>query len=100
MNTNARRAKKVGKLRSFVERLASSYNGNLKMVFCCSSRFGEDTKAHLFGRLTEVKICGISVPNPKKAFLGRTFSTKGGCLRFCLIGAHFPVQRLAKSLET
>lgn len=94
------------KFRKWIEGLAASYNGNLKsMLAFRSSGFQEDQTGALFGRLTEAKVAGIPVPNPKKAFMGRSVVThqpaspSGTSLRFCFVAAHFPIALLAKALE-
>lgn len=88
-------------VRTLMEGIAASYNGNLKSLLAfSSSAFVEDPSAVLFGRLTEATIAGVPVPNPKKAFMGRTVVETGGeGLRFCFIGAHFPIAKLAAALE-
>lgn len=93
------------KFRKWMEGLAASYNGNLKsMLAFRSNNFEEDKAGVLFGRLTEAKVAGIPVPNPKKAFMGRSITTQhqiapGRNLRFCFVSAHFPIALLAKALE-
>jgi len=99
---NARReCKKNTKshVRSFMEGLAASYNGNLKSLLAFNSAvWAEEAAGQLFGRLTEASIAGLPIPNPKKAFMGRTVSLQSG-LRLCFVGAHFPVAKLAAALE-
>jgi len=106
---NARRegAQKTGsRMRRVAERIGASYNGNLKSLLAFSTEdFEQDTQAGLFGRLTEAKIGGIPVPNPKKAFMGKVLQAlpHNGCsdpgIRFCFISAHFPMARLAAAME-
>jgi len=86
-------------VRSFMEGLAASYNGNLKSLLAFDSAvWVEETAGLLFGRLTEARIAGLPIPNPKKAFMGRTVCEQGG-LRLCFVGAHFPIAKLAAVLE-
>lgn len=91
--------------RMWMENLAASYNGNLKsMLAFRSGDFAEDKTASLFGRLTEAKVAGLPVPNPKKAFMGRSVITQytsshGKCLRICFVSAHFPIAKLAAAME-
>jgi len=89
------------RLRSFVEGLAASYNGNLKSLLLFSSgEFKEDPNSKVFGRLTEATIAGLPVPNPKKAFMGRSVvGQRGEDIRFSFVGAHFPIAKLASALE-
>lgn len=92
------------RVRGWVEGIAASYNGNLKNILAFSSAsFEEDPKGVLFGRLTEAKVLQrIPVPNPKKAFLGRSVQeVEGGDrgVRLCFVGAHFPLAKLAAALE-
>lgn len=88
-------------IRTLVEGLAASYNGNLKsMLIFGSDDFHEDEAGGVFGRLTEATIVGLPVPNPKKAFMGRTVVEHGDeGLRLCFVGAHFPIAKLAAALE-
>lgn len=106
LTMNARREganKTRSKLRSKLERVAASYNGNLKsMLAFRSGRFFEDIHGGLFGRLTERSVAGVPVPNPKKAFMGRSIVSQGGLkpsVRLCFVSAHFPVSKLAAALE-
>jgi len=80
---------------------AEKYNGNLKSILAYNSeKFSSDEDcAALFGRLIETKVGGLAIPNPKKAFMGRTLSLNGESLRFCFASAHFPVSDLAAALE-
>lgn len=93
------------RMRSFVEGLAATYNGNLKsMLAFQSSYLQEDVNASLFGRLIERKLGGVPVPNPKKAFIGRSLVLKEQSptekgVRLCLVGAHFPISQVAAALE-
>lgn len=94
------------RMRSFVEGLAATYNGNLKsMLAFQSSDFEEDINASLFGRLTERKLGGVPVPNPKKSFIGQSLVAKKERIksqrgaRLCLVGAHFPISQVASALE-
>ncbi|CAK8996358.1 unnamed protein product [Durusdinium trenchii] len=86
---------------SFVEGLAASYNGNLKSLHAFASKvLEEDREAGLFGRLVERRVAGLAVPNPKKAFIGRTLTPKAPeGVRLCLVGAHFPISQVAAALE-
>jgi len=87
-------------IRSLMESLAASYNGNLKSLLAFgSTRFNEVPEAVLFGRLTEATVGRIPVPNPKKAFMGRTLVDAEQGIRLCFVGAHFPVAKLAAALE-
>ncbi|CAE7351396.1 not2 [Symbiodinium pilosum] len=90
-------------VRSFVEGLAASYNGNLKsMLAFCSDEFTEDKTGGLFGRLTEKQVGGVPVPNPKKAFIGRSLvlpSGTGEGIRLCFVSCHFPITQIAAALE-
>lgn len=87
-------------MRGWLDGLAEKYNGNLKTVVAFNrGRFREDEAAALFGRMTETKVAGIPVPNPKKAFIGRTFLAGSTGLRLCFVGAHFPVLQIAAALE-
>ncbi|CAE6937751.1 unnamed protein product [Symbiodinium natans] len=90
-------------VRSFVEGLAASYNGNLKsMLAFCSDEFREDKSGGLFGRLTEKQVGGVPVPNPKKAFIGRSLvlpSATGEGIRLCFVSCHFPITQIAAALE-
>mmetsp|Transcript_48902 Transcript_48902/g.151547 ORF Transcript_48902/g.151547 Transcript_48902/m.151547 type:complete len:510 (-) Transcript_48902:105-1634(-) len=82
----------------WLEGLAANYNGNLKSVLAFSSRrFEQDRALVLHGRLTETKVAGLAVPNPKKAFIGRTMHASG--IRICFVGAHFPIANTAAALE-
>lgn len=94
------------RMRSLAERIGAQYNGNLKSLLAYSSKdFKEDRSAVLFGRLTEAKVAGIPVPNPKKAFMGKvlhalpTRDGKDPGIRICFIAAHFPMAALAAALE-
>jgi len=102
---NARREGKHysrSRVRGWVETLAASYNGNLKsMLAFADSSFKEDTCSQLFGRLIEARVAGVPVPNPKKAFIGRSIRK---CVddigvRFTFVSSHFPVTKLAAALE-
>jgi len=87
-------------VRGWLDGLAEKYNGNLKSVVAFNDRrFQEDTDARLFGRMTEVKVAGVPVPNPKKAFMGRTFVVANERYRFSFIVAHLPVFDIAAALE-
>lgn len=105
LTMNARREggkRTRSKLRSQMERFAASYNGNLKsMLAFRSERFKEDMQAGLFGRLTERSVAGVPVPNPKKAFMGRSVvqNTHPNGIRLCFVSAHFPVSKVAAALE-
>eukprot|EP00930_Biecheleria_cincta_P037871 TRINITY_DN26020_c0_g1_i1.p1 TRINITY_DN26020_c0_g1~~TRINITY_DN26020_c0_g1_i1.p1 ORF type:complete len:556 (-),score=98.03 TRINITY_DN26020_c0_g1_i1:107-1774(-) len=89
------------RMRSIAEGLAASYNGNLKSVLAwCSDEFKEDKEGEVFGRLTERTIGGVPLPNPKKAFMGRSLiAQQGEGIRLCFVGAHFPIQKMAAALE-
>ncbi|CAE7549932.1 unnamed protein product [Symbiodinium sp. CCMP2456] len=90
-------------VRSFVEGIAASYNGNLKsMLAFCSDEFQEDKSGGIFGRLTERQVGGVPVPNPKKAFIGRSLILPGGSgegIRICFVSCHFPITQIAAALE-
>jgi len=89
-------------VRSFVEGLAASYNGNLKsMLAFCSDEFQEDKSGGIFGRLTERQVGGVPVPNPKKAFIGRSLILPGAGegIRICFVSCHFPITQIAAALE-
>merc|ERR1712050_260227 len=84
------------RVRTLAERIGASYNGNLKSLLAFNAqRFEEDQSAVLYGRLTEPKIAGIAVPNPKKAFMGKALHSVAGIgaegIRICFISAHFPI---------
>eukprot|EP00931_Biecheleriopsis_adriatica_P049251 TRINITY_DN28487_c0_g1_i1.p1 TRINITY_DN28487_c0_g1~~TRINITY_DN28487_c0_g1_i1.p1 ORF type:complete len:541 (+),score=81.91 TRINITY_DN28487_c0_g1_i1:164-1786(+) len=85
--------------RSFVEGLAATYNGNLKSMLAFGSKtFKEDIG--VFGRLTEREFGGYPVPNPKKAFMGRSLvAREGEGIRLVFVGAHFPISKLMAALE-
>lgn len=87
--------------RTFLEGIAASYNGNLKSVLAFSSSdFDEDAQGALFGRLTETTVAGLAVPNPKKAFMGRSLVEKHEeGIRVCFVSGHFPIAKLAAGLE-
>lgn len=89
------------RVRGWIETMAGAYNGNLKSFLAFGgSRFEEDPRGLLFGRLTEARVAGVPVPNPKKAFMGRSLvSAKAQHLRLCFVSAHFPIARLASALE-
>lgn len=89
------------RMRSIAEGLAATYSGNLKSVLAwCSDEFREDKEGEVFGRLAERTIGGVPVPNPKKAFMGRSLVAQHGeGIRLCFVGAHFPIQKLANALE-
>lgn len=104
ISTNAARQgnKEAGawQVQGWLESLAANYNGNLKSVLAfSSSRFQEDPSLVLHGRLTETRLAGFSVPNPKKAFVGRTLVEAGHGFRLCFVGAHFPICKVAEALE-
>jgi len=85
---------------SLLQGLASSYNGNLKSILAFSSKcFRECGVRTLFGRLADVKVAGMGVPNPKKSFVGRTVEEIDHGIRFCLTGAHFPIHHIAHALD-
>eukprot|EP00927_Polykrikos_kofoidii_P047909 TRINITY_DN42194_c0_g1_i1.p1 TRINITY_DN42194_c0_g1~~TRINITY_DN42194_c0_g1_i1.p1 ORF type:complete len:675 (-),score=102.98 TRINITY_DN42194_c0_g1_i1:26-2002(-) len=99
---NARREGGKGRdrLLQFVEKVGTMHGGNLKSVLGFrGSAFWEDEDSAIFERLTEATIAGISVPNPKKAFIGRTLVDKEGHLRLCFLSAHFPIAQIANALE-
>lgn len=89
------------RVRGWIETMAGAYNGNLKSLLAFGgSRFREDPRGLLFGRLTEARVAGVPVPNPKKAFMGRSIVRADvHDLRFCFVSAHFPIMRLAAALE-
>jgi len=86
---------------SLLQGLASSYNGNLSTILAFSSKCFRECHdvRKLFGRLTEVKVAGMRVPNPKKSFVGRTVEELGHGIRFCMAGAHFPIKHIAHVLD-
>jgi hypothetical protein len=91
--------------RAFAERIGASYNGNLKALLAFKIHdLEEDTTASLFGRLTEARIAGIPVPNPKKAFIGRSLTAPSmgdrEGIKMCFVSALFPMARLAACLES
>jgi len=51
-----------------------------------------------FGRCEE-KNLAVSVPNPKKSFTGKLLKSTTSNLKILLVGAHFPVGILGKTLE-
>lgn len=88
------------RVRSFMEGLAAIYNGNLMSMLSFSSKeFTPDRDGDVFGRLTEASIGGMPVPNPKKAFMGRSLVSETTGLRLCFLGAHFPMAKLASALD-
>lgn len=92
--------KPESKVHGWLEGIAASYNGNLKTVLAFSSRhFKVSSDAALFGRLPEAMMGNLSVPNPKKAFIGRSVTECAHDVRLCFVGAHFPVMTLAAVLD-
>ncbi|CAJ1343622.1 unnamed protein product [Effrenium voratum] len=87
---------------SLMEGIAATYNGNLKsMLAFCSKDFVEDSSGGLFGRLNEPRLGGM-VPNPKKAFIGRSLVLQGEAgrgIRLSFVGTHFPISQVAAALE-
>lgn len=99
---NARREGSMNtrsKLRSIAEGIAASYNGNLKTMLGFSSKAVKEDECVIFGRLTEAKVAGIAVPNPKKAFMGKAVSDPATGIRLCFVGAHFPIASVAAAIE-
>eukprot|EP00927_Polykrikos_kofoidii_P061498 TRINITY_DN56334_c0_g1_i1.p1 TRINITY_DN56334_c0_g1~~TRINITY_DN56334_c0_g1_i1.p1 ORF type:complete len:582 (-),score=73.63 TRINITY_DN56334_c0_g1_i1:111-1856(-) len=88
-------------LQGMLSDVAGAFKGNLKSALAFSSKhFVEDKTASVYGRLMEPKIAGVPLPNPKKAFLGRSFRDHVHQVRFSFIGAHFPIKKIAAILET
>lgn len=86
------------KVKVLLEDLAARHTGDMQTLLAYHrGRFQEDSNG-TFGLLTDLTVAGLRVPNPKKSFLGRSLLAPGG-LRFCFIGAHFPISRLAAILE-
>lgn len=81
--------------------MAEKYNGNLKTLLLFSrSRFrGDPEMSPLFGRLTDKRLAGVALPNPKKAFMGRSLLSRQGPLHVCFAGAHFPIAEVAAALD-
>ncbi|CAK0850117.1 unnamed protein product, partial [Prorocentrum cordatum] len=90
-------------VRGLIESLAGGYNGDLKTVLAfASSRFEEDKTGDLFGLFTDAMVGPYAVPNPSKAFLGRSLGGRDRGFhgyRFCFVGAHFPISKLSGVLE-
>lgn len=85
----------------WMESLAANYNGNLKSILAFSSKkFALDESSRLFGRLIETTVAGLAIPNPKKAFMGRTVTEHTQGIRFIFTGAHFPISEIAAALES
>eukprot|EP00435_Cladocopium_sp_Y103_P056373 s857_g19.t1 len=90
--------KMVNKVKGLLEDLAAKHSGDMQTHLAFHrSRFQEDSDGS-FGLLTDLTLAGVRVPNPKKSFLGRSLCAPGG-LRFCLMGAHFPISQLAAILD-
>lgn len=81
--------------------VAEKYNGNLKTLLLFSrARFRRDPDMQpLFGRLTDKRIGGMALPNPKKAFMGRSLLSRQDALHICFAGAHFPIAEMAAVLD-
>lgn len=88
-------------IRKMVEGMVADYNGNLKTLVAYARKRLEPGKEQLFGRLPEAKVGGVAVPNPKKAFTGSVVRATDGSetFRLCLVGAHFPIDRIRAALE-
>eukprot|EP00439_Symbiodinium_sp_Y106_P079852 s1226_g18.t1 len=86
---------------SVLDGMAEKYNGNLKTLLLFSrSRFRRDPESlPLFGRLPDKRVAGLALPNPKKAFIGRSLLSRHEELHFCFVGAHFPISDIAAALE-
>ncbi|CAE7648983.1 unnamed protein product [Symbiodinium necroappetens] len=86
---------------SVLDGMAEKYNGNLKTLLLFSrSRFRRDPESlPLFGRLPDKRVAGLALPNPKKAFIGRSLLSRHEELHFCFAGAHFPISDIAAALE-
>ncbi|CAE7239203.1 unnamed protein product [Symbiodinium natans] len=86
---------------SILDGMAEKYNGNLKTLLLFSrSRFRRDPDSlPLFGRLPDKRVAGLALPNPKKAFMGRSLLSRHQELHFCFAGAHFPISDIAAALE-
>jgi len=81
-------------VRSLIDGLAATYNGNLAAVIgFAGSRFYEEENGSIFGRLAETTVGGAAFPNPKKSFIGRSIRERAGP-RFCFVGAHFPLREI------
>ena len=100
-NASREGSKNESRVGGWVQGLAADFNGNLKTVLAFSSKkFEEDRQAaRLFGRLIEKRVAGLAVPNPKKAFIGRTLTELDHGVRIIMAGAHFPIANVAASLE-
>ncbi|CAE7728454.1 unnamed protein product [Symbiodinium microadriaticum] len=74
---------------SVLDGMAEKYNGNLKTLLLFSrSRFRRDPESlPLFGRLPDKRVAGLALPNPKKAFIGRSLLSRHEELHFCFAGA-------------
>eukprot|EP00434_Breviolum_minutum_P016505 symbB.v1.2.014548.t1/scaffold1066.1/size140347/12 len=81
--------------------VAEKYNGNLKTLLLFSrARFRRDPEMPpLFGRLTDKRVAGLALPNPKKAFMGRSLLSRQEALHICFAGAHFPIAEVAATLD-
>lgn len=81
-----------------IEEMAGNYNGDLKAILA----FGGDRLAarpgRIFGLLRDHTVARVSLPNPKKAFVGQTVTAGGLCMTF--VGAHFPITKLSAALAT
>ncbi|CAJ1412252.1 unnamed protein product [Effrenium voratum] len=94
----AESAQRQGRVQGLLEDIAARHNGDMQTLLIFDRLFREDSEG-CFGFLTDdVTVAGMRVPNPKKAFLGRSLAAPGG-LRFGLVGAHFPITQLADILD-
>jgi len=76
--------------------------GDLKTVLAfASKRFTQDASGDFYVPLVDHTVAGVAMPNPKKAFIGKTLTeTSPGGLRIIFAGAHFPITTIADSIET
>lgn len=86
----------------FLENLAGDVNGDLKTCLAFHSHcFVEDPDAELFELFHDITVAGCAVPNPKKAYIGRSIKCGGHLrgLRLSFVGAHFPITDLSSVLD-
>eukprot|EP00401_Gymnodinium_catenatum_P040863 CAMPEP_0117608172 /NCGR_PEP_ID=MMETSP0784-20121206/80673_1 /TAXON_ID=39447 /ORGANISM="" /LENGTH=410 /DNA_ID=CAMNT_0005411441 /DNA_START=67 /DNA_END=1296 /DNA_ORIENTATION=+ len=87
---------------NWLDKLATTLNANLKTIHACGPRFQSGTGLIGMFNDLEKRIVGIEAPNPKKSFIGFTFRPcpEIGCgVRFCFVGAHFPMQMLKTVIQ-
>jgi len=77
---------------------AAAFNGNLVTLIAFRRKQFQEDEDNAFGLLSEDKVAGTSLPNPKKAFVGHAIFEKEGSLRLCFVGAHFPLTGIKKAL--